>query len=178
MRTSLIDALQKSRHGWPKSRDARQVAVRVALGREHPLQIAHAGAQASVRLGLLDLAHVLSELAAVARDEAGAVIDLEPARVGEDARQTGPDRLRRNSALEDVLVIEDDTVGRGDVLAHRLVIGVDDDVREAALLDVGRDLIEILRLVAGARAREHNDAVAGRGGDHLREALALEEEAR
>jgi hypothetical protein len=79
---------------------------------------------------------------------------------------------------KNVLVIEDDAVGGSDVLAHRLVIGVHDDVREAALLDVGRDLIEVLRLVAGARAREHDDAVARRCRDDLREALALEEETR
>src|SRR5258707_9919852 len=75
----------------PGSRDARQVAVGVALRREHPLQVAHAIAQARIRLGLLDLAHVVRQLAAVARDEPGALVDLEAARLGEDAGQTGPD---------------------------------------------------------------------------------------
>src|ERR1700704_2798306 len=90
--------------------DARQIAVGVALRRQHPLQVAHASAQSRVGLGLLDLAHVLRELAAVPRHEPSAVIDLEPPRLREDARQAGPDRLRRDRALEHVLVVKDDAV--------------------------------------------------------------------
>src|SRR3981081_227614 len=158
-------------------RDTRQIAVGVALRRQDPLQVAHASAQSRVRLRLLDLGHVLRELTAVARHESGTVVDLEAARLGEDAGQAGPDRLRRDRALEDVFVIEDDAIRGSDVLTHRLVIGVHHDLGEAPLLYVLNTLVEVLRLVPRARAGEHHDAVPRRGRDDLREALASEEEA-
>ena len=85
------------------------------------------------------------------------------------------DRLRRDRALEDVLVEEDDAVRRSDVAAHRVVVGVDDDV--VAAFRVVDDLVEVLGLVRVPRPREDDDRVLRRGRDHVDEALAAEEEA-
>src|SRR5436190_22651033 len=100
--------------------DAGEIAFRVPFGREQAAQDAHAARVFRVRRGLLDLAHRTRELVAAPHDGPRAVVRREALGLGEDARQPCPDRLRDDRALEDVLVVEDDCVGRGNVLSPRV----------------------------------------------------------
>ena len=103
------------------------------------------------------------------------MIRREALGFGEDAGQACPYRLRDYRALKDVLVEQDDGVRRGHVLTHRLVFGVDHDVR----LRLGKrdDFVEVFGLPARFRAGEDEHRILRQRLDHFPVALAREEEA-
>src|SRR2546429_946177 len=154
--------------------DAGEIAFRVPFGREQAAQDAHAARVFRIGRGVLDLAHRTRELVAAPYDRSRRVVRREALGLGEDARQARPDRLRGNGALEDVLVKEDDRVGRREVLAHGVVLGVDHHVRFR--LCERDDLVEVPRLPLRLRTGQHEYGLVWQRLDDFPIALACEEE--